>query len=412
MSLQGNLQPRGRPGPAARYAEIRQMTEALAAPLSAEDQCVQSMPDASPAKWHLAHTTWFFERMILSAAPDYEAFDPRYDALFNSYYLGLGTPFARARRGMLTRPSADEVLAYRHHVDAAMAALIEAGDVPLGTLALGLNHEQQHQELLLTDIKHAFACNPLLPAYRPAVLAAVESAPPLGWIDHDGGQVAVGDAGEGFAFDNERPEHVVSLRPFRIAARLVNCGEYLEFIADGGYARPELWLSDGWALARQEGWQAPLYWQPGAKEIFTLHGVRPIDPAEPVAHVSFYEAAAYAAWAGKRLPTEFEWEAVARTWPKEGHFLDLDVLHPRASQTPRMLGDAWAWTRSSYDPYPGFKTFEGPASEYNGKFMIGQIVLRGGSCATPADHIRTTYRNFFPPAARWQFSGIRLAEDI
>jgi ergothioneine biosynthesis protein EgtB len=408
MSSLGNLQPQHRPETAARYASVRGLTEKLAAPLSAEDQCIQSMPDASPVKWHLAHTTWFFERMILSAEPGYQMFDPRYDALFNSYYLGLGTPFTRARRGMLTRPSAEDVLAYRRHVDSAMATMLDRAELQ-ATIALGLNHEQQHQELLLTDIKHAFSCNPLLPAYRPAALAAVDAAPQLAWIEHRGGAVTVGDGGDGFAFDNERPAHEVLLRPFRIAARLVTCGEYLQFMADGGYERAEFWLSDGWALAKAENWRAPLYWQDGAKEIFTLHGVRPIDPAEPVAHVSFYEAAAYAAWAGKRLPTEFEWEAVARSQPKDGHFLDLDALHPRAGA--QMLGDAWAWTRSSYDPYPGFRTFEGAASEYNAKFMVGQIVLRGGSCATPPGHVRTSYRNFFPPAARWQFSGIRLAED-
>ncbi len=370
------------------------------------------MPDASPAKWHLAHTTWFFERMVLTARAGYEVFDPRYDALFNSYYLGLGTPFARARRGLLTRPGADDVLRYRRHVDAAMQRLLESDDAAAlhDTIALGLHHEEQHQELLLTDIKHAFWCNPLLPAYRPAALSAVQPAPALAWIAHDGGQVEIGDAGQGFAFDNERPMHVVTLRPFRIASRLVTCGEYRDFVADGGYDRPELWLSDGWALARAESWRGPLYWLDGGRELFTLHGVRPIDPAEPVAHVSFYEAAAYAAWAGKRLPTEFEWETAARAAPAAGSFLDLDRLHPRAGA--RMLGDAWAWTRSSYDPYPGFRTFEGAASEYNGKFMVGQIVLRGGSCATPQDHVRATYRNFFPPAARWQFSGIRLAEDI
>lgn len=408
MFSQGNSQPQGQSGLAGRYIAVRTLSEALARPLSPEDLSVQSMPDASPAKWHLAHTTWFFERMVLRTSKNYEVFDPRYDALFNSYYLGLGTPFTRARRGMLTRPGADEIFAYRRHVDAAMETMLDRVELQ-DTIALGLNHEQQHQELLLTDIKHAFSCNPLLPAYRPAALSAVQPSPQLAWIDHPGGQAAIGDHGDGFAFDNERPEHVVMVRPFRLASRLTSCGEYLEFIEDGGYDRAEFWLSDGWALAKSENWRSPLYWQDGAKEIFTLHGVRPIDPAEPVAHVSFYEAAAYAAWAGKRLPTEFEWEAVARMVPQEGNFLDLDVLHPRAGT--RMLGDAWAWTRSSYDPYPGFKTFEGAASEYNGKFMVGQIVLRGGSCVTPPGHVRPTYRNFFPPAARWQFSGIRLAED-
>ncbi|MBV9992809.1 MAG: ergothioneine biosynthesis protein EgtB [Alphaproteobacteria bacterium] len=388
-------------GLAAHYAAVRGLSEALAAPLSGEDQCVQSMPDASPAKWHLAHTTWFFERMILSKLPDYRPFDARFDMLFNSYYLGLGTPFTRARRGLLTRPDAAEVLAYRRHVDDAMQAMFDddrTGERSGGAVVLGLHHEQQHQELMLTDIKHAFSCNPLLPAYAPAPLAAVRSAPRLEWIAHPGGQVGIGhaDAGlafETFAFDNESPRHTVTLRPFRLASRLVTCGEYRAFIEDGGYARPELWLSDGWALAQAERWCAPLYWLDDA-QIFTLNGARAIDPAEPVTHVSFFEAAAYAAWAGKRLPTEFEWEAASSD-----------------ARLTQLFGEAWQWTRSSYDPYPGFRPFDGEAVEYNGKFMVGQLVLRGSSVATPPGHARATYRNFFPPAARWQFSGIRLAED-
>jgi ergothioneine biosynthesis protein EgtB len=291
-------------------------------------------------------------------------------------------------------------------------ALADSDDTIRDIVILGLNHEQQHQELLLTDIKHAFSCNPLLPAYHKAALSAVQNAAPLEWMRHEGGQIEIGRDGEGFAFDNESPRHVVTLRPFRLASRPVTCGEYLAFIADGGYERPEFWLSDGWSLARSENWRGPLYWL-GNGDVFTLNGVRPIDPAEPVAHMSFYEAAAYAAWAGKRLPSEFEWEAVANAAPLTGNFLNGDLLHPSAAKpgASQLFGDVWEWTRSSYDPYPGYKPFEGPLSEYNGKFMIGQMVLRGGSCVTPAGHIRPTYRNFFPPAARWQFSGIRLAED-
>lgn len=395
-----------------RFAAVRALTEELARPLSPEDQCVQSMPDASPAKWHLAHTTWFFERMILVNTPGYRAFDQRYDALFNSYYLGLGTPMTRAERGMLTRPSAEEVLDYRHHVDSALRDVLDAEELA-ATLELGLHHEQQHQELLLTDIKHAFWKNPLHPAYAARAAAAASSAPPLGWWEHAGGMVEIGHDGAGFAFDNEGPRHKRLVEPFRLASRLVSVGEYRDFIDDGGYDRPEFWLSDGWALAKAEGWRAPLYWL-GDGSVFTLHGVQPINPAEPVVHVSFYEAAAYAAWAGKRLATEFEWEAAAQDLSAADNFLDISVLGPRAAAPggrAQMFGDAWEWTRSSYDPYPGFKAFDGAAVEYNGKFMVGQLVLRGGSCVTPPGHIRATYRNFFPPSARWQFSGIRLAED-
>ncbi|HEY2069881.1 MAG TPA: ergothioneine biosynthesis protein EgtB [Rhizomicrobium sp.] len=395
----------------ARYRTVRSLSEALVRGLSAEDQCVQSMPDASPAKWHLAHTTWFFERMILAKRPGYKPFDPRFDRLFNSYYLGLGTPFSRPERGLLTRPGADEVMAYRHHVDAAMEAAL-ADDPAL--VELGLNHEQQHQELLLTDIKHAFSRNPLLPAYCAAEPTVVAEAPKLRYVEHPGGVVEIGHGGAGFAFDNEKPRHQVLLRPFKLASRLVTNGEYQSFIDHGGYHKAEYWLSDGWAMLQREEMWMPHYWLEDGMH-FTLQGVRPRDPAEPVTHVSFFEAAAYAAWARKRLPTEFEWEAVAQTVPFKGRFLDLHALHPRAADDAvpaQMFGDVWQWTRSSYDPYPGFKTFEGPASEYNGKFMVGQVVLRGGSCATPEGHTRVSYRNFFPPAARWQFSGIRLAEDL
>jgi ergothioneine biosynthesis protein EgtB len=391
---------------------IRAETEALARPLSPEDQSLQSMPDASPTKWHLGHTSWFFERMLLQRDSAYRGFDARFDAIFNSYYLGLGTPMLRAERGLLSRPSARDVLEYRAHVDAAMQSVLDDPAVA-GLIELGLQHEQQHQELLLTDIKHAFSRNPLLPAYAPAPPPHQHIAPPLRFIPHDGGRVAVGHAGEDFAFDNERPRHEILLSPFRIASRLITNGEYADFIQDGGYRRPEFWLSDGWALAKSQGWQAPLYWQDDGMH-FTLHGLRPRDPAEPVIHVSFYEAAAYAAWAGKRLATEFEWEAAVKDLPVTGQLLDRSVLHPRPARSAadrQFYGDAWEWTRSSYDPYPGFRSFAGAASEYNGKFMVGQLVLRGGSCATPPGHIRASYRNFFPPAARWQFSGIRMAED-
>jgi ergothioneine biosynthesis protein EgtB len=368
------------------------------------------MPDASPTKWHLAHTTWFFERLVLANVPGYEAFDSRYDAIFNSYYLGLGTPFTRANRGLLTRPALDDVMAYRRHVDEAMEKISNrAGAKQRDVIVLGLHHEQQHQELMLTDIKHALACSPLLPAYRPSAPSPLEDVPPQKWISHPGGIVSIGHDCEHFAFDNEGPRHEVLLQPFRLSSRLVTCGEYRDFIADGGYRRPEFWLSDGWALAQREGWDAPLYWLPEDR-IFSLQGERALNAGEPVSHVSFYEAAAYAAWAGKRLPTEFEWEAIASREPAGGHFLDLDMLRPRGGD--EMFGDAWVWTRASYDPYPGYRPFDGALSEYNGKFMVGQMVLRGGSCVTPPGHVRASYRNFFPPAARWQFSGIRLAENI
>jgi ergothioneine biosynthesis protein EgtB len=396
-------------GLAARYDAVRALSQQLAAPLGAEDQNVQSMPDASPTKWHLAHTTWFFEQLVLKPRANYREFNPRYSEIFNSYYLGLGTPFQRSERGVLSRPGIDEITAYRRHVDDAMQDALKDGE-HAKWIALGLNHEQQHQELLLTDIKHAFSRNPLLPTYRPAAPAAVTAAPALSWNDHPGGVVEIGHGGDGFAFDNEGPQHKVLLHPFSLASRLVTNGEYNAFIADGGYRRPEFWLSDGWAMAQREGWTAPLYWLPDNK-VFTLHGIQSLNSEEPVSHVSFYEASAYAAWADKRLPTEFEWEAAARARPADGNFLNLDALHPRAAAS-QIFGEVWQWTRSSYDPYPGFRAFEGVATEYNGKFMVGQMVLRGGSCVTPRGHFRPTYRNFFPPSARWQFSGILLARDV
>jgi len=405
---------------ASRYAAVRQTTEKLAEPLGPEDQCVQSMPDASPLKWHLAHTTWFFETLVLMQhLPDYEPYDRRYHYLFNSYYEALGPRHPRPQRGLLTRPTVSEVMDYRHYVDAAVLRLSERANCFGADSAaeLGLQHEQQHQELILTDIKHAFSCNPLLPSYRPPAVTSKGTAPPLEWREYAGGVVSIGGGEHGFAFDNERPNHRVLLTPYRLASRLITCGEYLLFVEDGGYRSPELWLSDGWTFIQTHGLEAPLYWSkaPGDWHIFTLNGVQPLQPDEPVVHVSLYEAAAYASWAKKRLPTEFEWEAAAAAEPIAGNLLDPARPHPKSAPAgdgiAQLFGDAWEWTRSSYDPYPGFKPLEGPAAEYNGKFMCGQIVLRGGSCATPADHIRPSYRNFFSPSARWQFSGIRLAED-
>jgi ergothioneine biosynthesis protein EgtB len=365
---------------------------ALAAPLSDEDAQLQSMPDASPAKWHLAHTTWFFETLVLVPhLRGYRVFDERWPRLFNSYYESLGPRHARPQRGLLSRPSLTEVKAYRAHVDAALADLLpHAPAEALTLIELGCHHEQQHQELLLTDILHAFSCNPLLPAYNAMPPQAVR-APEQAWLKHEGGIVDVGHGGNGFAFDNEGPRHAALLAPFELANRLVTCGEYADFIASGGYREPLLWLSDGWATVQAQGWQRPAYWLEDGS-VFGLHGVQPLDPGAPVMQLSFYEACAYAEWAGARLPTEFEWEAACH----------LPGFANAADQ-------AWQWTRSSYSPYPGFKAATGAVGEYNGKFMVGQQVLRGGSLATPPGHARPSYRNFFPPAARWQFSGLRLA---
>jgi ergothioneine biosynthesis protein EgtB len=391
-------------------AGVRSHSLALAAPLSAEDQCVQSMADASPTKWHLAHTSWFFEAVVLGPhASDYQPFDTRFSRLFNSYYESLGPRHPRPQRGLLTRPSLAEVRAYRAHVDAALRRFIDDADEAQWTAAaplleLGLQHEQQHQELILTDILHALSCNPLLPAYRSpsGKSARAPQTTAVEWIARSGGPAEIGHAGPGFGFDNETPRHAVLLAPHRIAHRLVNCGEYLAFMADGGYSQPTLWLSDGWAAVQAGGWTRPACWiapddprAPSASwPVFGLDGVQPLDPSAPVSHLSFYEAAAYAEWAGARLPTEFEWEAACGV--------------PGVRE---MTGHVWQWTRSSYDPYPGFRPMAGAVAEYNGKFMVGQLVLRGGSSATPPGHDRPTYRNFFPPAARWQFSGLRLARD-
>lgn len=402
------------------YLSVRRLTESLVAPLSAEDQQAQSMPDASPAKWHLAHTTWFFERVVLRDRPPFE---PGWDVLFNSYYEALGPRHPRPERGLLTRPSLEEVRRYRAHVDAVVQDALRRGaldDAGRALLELGLHHEQQHQELLLTDVKHLLAQSPLAPVYRAAERDRVGAAPALGWCEHAGGRVELGaPARGGFSFDNERPRHAALLRPFRLASRPVTNGELLRFIDDGGYRRPTLWLSDGWAVVQARGWEAPLYWRRdgAAWHEFTLAGLEALDLAAPVAHVSYYEADAFARWAGKRLPTEVEWEAVAAGAPVEGNLLDPARLHPRAASDPgtgrpaQLFGDVWEWTASPYTPYPGYRPPEGAVAEYNGKFMINQLVLRGGSCATPPGHVRATYRNFFPPDARWQLSGVRLAED-
>lgn len=408
--------------PADRYGQVRHRTEALAAPLSDADMTAQSMDDASPAKWHLAHTTWFFETFLLTPSlPGYRLFDDRYTYLFNSYYEAVGARHARPRRGMLTRPAAAEVMAYRKHVDAAMERLLEKGAAPdlLALVELGLNHEEQHQELLLTDILHLFAQNPLHPAYQPLAEAdAPAEASTFTWKGYPGGIYSVGHDGVGFAFDCESPRHDVLLHPYALATRPVTNGEWLEFMADSGYATPLLWLSDGWATVQAHGWTAPLYWekQDGAWHQMTLRGLRPLNPAAPVSHISQYEADAFATWAGARLPTEFEWERAAAPLPHHGTFMESGHYRPMPeaaapSALSGMFGNVWEWTRSAYAPYPGFRPATGAVGEYNGKFMSGQYVLKGGSCATPRGHIRASYRNFFHPDKRWQFSGLRLARD-
>jgi ergothioneine biosynthesis protein EgtB len=404
---------------AEKYASIREVSTRLAAPLSAEDCTIQSMPDASPVKWHLAHTTWFFETFVLAPHQrGYRVFDANFGYLFNSYYNAIGARHPRPERGMLSRPSLDKVLAYRRHVDGAMLAGVPAQAAEL--VELGLQHEQQHQELILTDVKHLLSRNPLRPAYQKQWPLTPIHGRKRGWIPHDAGLYEIGHRGGGFAFDNEAPRHNAWLDAFCIATHPVTHGDWIEFIDDGGYQRPELWLSAGWDAVASRGWQAPQYWEKrdGRWTVFTLHGQAPVDPLTPICHVSFYEAEAFARWASERLPTEAEWEVAARGAALEGNFMESGALHPLplreapADGTPAQpFGDVWEWTRSDYGPYPGFKPAEGAVGEYNGKFMSGQYVLRGGSCVTPASHIRATYRNFFPPDARWQFSGLRLARD-
>ncbi|HEX6979605.1 MAG TPA: ergothioneine biosynthesis protein EgtB [Alphaproteobacteria bacterium] len=407
----------------ARFSRVRAFTEQLASCLTPEDQTIQSMPDVSPTKWHLAHTTWFFETFLLEPHDaGYEVFDARYGFLFNSYYEAVGPRHPRPQRGLLSRPGVDDIMRYRRHVSTAMERLIaHAADESWQAIAplveIGIAHEEQHQELILMDIKHVFSCNPLRPAYKASAPAARAALSQQGWTSYAGGLEEIGHGGGGFAFDNEGPRHKVWIEPFRLANRPVTCGEYLAFIEDGGYRRPELWLADGWAAVNSRGWEAPLYWErhDGKWLIFTLSGLRSLDPAEPVCHVSYYEADAFARWAGKRLPTEAAWETAAATLPVAGNFADRGLFHPQsalqAEGLVQMFGDVWEWTSSSYGAYPGFRPAAGAIGEYNGKFMANQMVLRGGAAVTPPDHVRATYRNFFYPDARWAFSGIRLAEE-
>ncbi|MBZ6382609.1 ergothioneine biosynthesis protein EgtB [Sphingomonas sanguinis] len=405
---------------ASRYHAVRALTLALAEPLSDADASVQSMPDASPAKWHMAHTTWFFETFVLrDHVPGYTLHDPRFPFLFNSYYEAEGKRHARHRRGMITRPTLDEVRAYRAHVDSALlAALPDLPEAARELVALGCHHEDQHQELFVTDILHLFSENPLEPAlFAPEPKAPVAMPGPIGWIEGRAGIVEVGHDGQGFAFDCEGPRHSALLHPHALADRTVTNAEWMTFIEDGGYRDPRLWLSDGWAWVKAEGIVAPLYWekQDGGWTRFGLDGRRAIDPAAPVTHVSFYEADAFATWAGARLPSEFEWEAAAAAHDASGgNQLDgAGAIEPRPSPGgPAFFGDVWEWTGSAYRPYPGFHPVEGAVGEYNGKFMNGQFVLRGGSCATPRGHSRACYRNFFYPHQRWQFTGVRLAKDL
>jgi len=406
-----------------RYRHVRAFTVSLCETLEPEDTVVQTMPDVSPTKWHLAHTSWFFETFLLVPhLVGYRSPDPLYAYLFNSYYVAVGERHYRPHRGLLSRPTLWQVSDYRRHVDAHMERLLEGGiSAELESVfTIGLNHEQQHQELILTDIKHVLAANPLRPVFRaggtPSEAAAVA---PLTWRALPGGVHEVGHGGEGFAYDNEGPRHRVHLAPFTIASRLATCAEYCAFIDEGGYTRPELWLDLGWHTRSTEGWESPLYWErrDGDWWVFTLSGMRRVQDDEPVCHVSYFEADAFARWSGRRLPTEFEWEAAAEGVSVDGNFADTGALHPRPAPRAahpdapvQLYGDAWEWTQSHYSPYPGYRPPAGAIGEYNGKFMCNQFVLRGGSCATPAGHVRRTYRNFFPPGTRWQFAGIRLAD--
>ena len=408
---------------AHHFSRVRAQSRALIAGLSDADATAQSMPDASPAKWHLAHTTWFFEELILVPyAVGYRVFDARFGYLFNSYYETLGARHARPERGLLTRPTLTDIQHYRDHVDAALTALLGHTDdaTVRARVQLGCQHEMQHQELLLTDILNLFARNPLRPAYAAARRQSPSGVPrdPPATTGFAGGVVEVGHTGTDFSFDCETPRHPVLLQPFRLAGRCVTNREWLDFMADGGYSQPLLWLSDGWTEVQRQLWRAPLYWhqEDGGHFSMTLQGTQPLELDAPVTHVSYFEADAFATWAGRRLPTEFEWEAAAQGVGVTGNFADSGLLRPMPAASggvapQQLFGDVWEWTRSAYAPYPGFRPAAGALGEYNGKFMSGQMVLRGGSCVTPANHIRASYRNFFRPDARWQFSGLRLAED-
>ena len=410
---------------AERYRSVRSLSAALCETLVPEDYVIQSMPDVSPTKWHLAHTSWFFETFVLGPAiPDYRPFHPDFSYLFNSYYNAVGERHCRPRRGLVSRPTVEETYRYREYVDRWMLDLLEDADSDrlrglTPVITLGLNHEQQHQELMLTDIKHVFTMNPLRPVYRERLIPASHDVAPLRWVSFPEGIYWIGHEGGGFAFDNEGPRHREFLQPFALASRLVTNGEYLAFIEDGGYERPEFWLSAGWSTVQEQGWKAPFYWEwhDGNWMMMTLSGMRSVEPSEPVCHVSYFEADAYAQWAGARLPTEAEWEVAATGIPMEGNFVEHGRYHPLPAppaedgELTQMFGDVWEWTHSAYSPYPGYKPLPGALGEYNGKFMCNQYVLRGGSCATSSSHIRRTYRNFFPPDACWQFTGIRLASD-
>jgi ergothioneine biosynthesis protein EgtB len=427
-AFQTSVSDRGahvRPGSAeervTRYRAVRRATERLCEPLSPEDCQVQSMDDASPAKWHLAHTSWFFETFVLDRRlAGYRPFHPEFRVLFNSYYQSVGQQHPRPQRGLLSRPALDEVFAYRAYVDEQMLALLETeSDVASDVVELGLQHEQQHQELILTDIKHMLSCNPLRPVYRRAPHTPTTEVTPIRWQAFAEGVQWIGHEGGSFAFDNEQPRHRVFVEAFELATRLITNGEFLAFIDDGGYERSELWLSDGWNVMQARRWHAPLYWEQrdGAWQVMTLGGLQSLRANEPVCHVSLYEADAYASWAGARLPREAEWEGAATTATVAGNFVEDARLHPQPAPADtvgltQLFGDAWEWTQSAYLPYPGYQPPAGALGEYNGKFMCNQLVLRGGSCATPRAHARATYRNFFPPDARWQFSSLRLARDL
>lgn len=408
-----------------RFMDVRDLTMKLVQPLETEDFIIQSHPDVSPPKWHLAHTTWFFERFVLKEYfENYREFHPKYDFLFNSYYETVGPFQPRHQRGVLSRPSIQDVFQYRSYIDNYIVDLLsqlegsqsEKTDKVHSLIEIGMQHEQQHQELILMDVKYNFYVNPLHPAYKESKSGSSEKIEPS-FHTYDGGLIEIGHNGEGFAFDNEGPNHKVWLEPFKLADQPVTNGEYLEFIEAGGYQKPYYWLSDGWNTVKKNDWQAPLYWskdEDGEWYIFTLGGNKKLDPHQPVVHVSFYEADAFSRWVGKRLPTEAEWEHAARDLEIKGNTMDTGNYHPAASNGSagsKMFGDVWEWTASAYSPYPGSKPLEGALGEYNAKFMCNQMVLRGGSCATPQDHIRNTYRNFFPADKRWQFSGFRLAED-